>query len=558
MAGNAIHQPHDNQMEQHARDVPTRGPGSEEVVIQPEPQILERPVVRALRVRAIRAEVPEIMRERFPEERRLRDLVVRDDHLAVVVHEPIAERAEISHQSREQREGRRQDLVAPSADSVRERVRAALVESSAYVAMLLVYLGVRFEVLGFITRSAPRNTASFGEALLSIPLAIANYLAIVAAPWLAGPAHQFDFVSSALSPGFYLASIGLLALGYAAYLALRNTKHRKIYLFVAIWMFLGLLPVLDLRSLVPDALIEDRYLYLPSAAAFIFIAELGSDLATNYQWRSVGFAVGGIAAVFYGVLLWNVEGYWHDEVSLFSGCIERNPSSPLCHARLASALEQRGDLDGSEREFRRAIDLEPENFAALYDLGHLHVREGRAREGEVEVSRALAGLPNMPASLYLDLAQIADAANDQPGVEQALSEAIKRDPSMADPADLLRAEMAANNGDLSGAERILEALLNRSPRYAKGWSALGALHDTDGRPEQALNEVSQALQIAPNDASIWLLHARLLHELGHEREAISECRLVIRAQPKNQEAQNLYAKISRDLTRDQPPPPPLR
>ncbi|HXW84956.1 MAG TPA: tetratricopeptide repeat protein, partial [Candidatus Binataceae bacterium] len=443
-------------------------------------------------------------------------------------------------------------LLEPSApdESALDRARRAALEAAPYFALLALYLAVRFRVLGFISRPAPHNSARWVEVALSIPAALANYLAILALPWLAGPAHPFELVSKVTSPEFYLPTIGLIALGCAGYLLLRKSERRNTYLFLIVWMLLGLAPVLNLRSLVTDGFIEDRYLYLPSAAAFILLADIAASLAKSRDRGRLVVAAGMTVLTLYALILWRVESYWHDEVALFSRCIEQYPASPLCHGRLAMAFERQGNLRAAELEYHRSLQVNPEDLGSLYDLGRLHARNGQAREGETEISRALAGMPNMPAELYVELAQIAEEAHDGPGAEQALEQAAKIDPRAVDPADVVRAEMAANDGNFTHANEILETLIQRAPNYADGWAALGTLLTRENQPDEGLADVEKAVKLAPDDVMVRLQYARVLHQLGRDREALGQCRRILAAEPTNQSAAHLYGQIIGSLAGD--------
>ena len=69
-----------------------------------------------------------------------------------------------------------------------------------------------------------------------------------------------------LSRDFVVPSAIVIAIAIAAVAALRSATHRRLYLFCLVWMVIAMAPVLNLREFPPLVMVQDRYLYLSSAA----------------------------------------------------------------------------------------------------------------------------------------------------------------------------------------------------------------------------------------------------------------------------------------------------
>ena len=85
------------------------------------------------------------------------------------------------------------------------RVRRAVIWSAPFAIELLLYLCIRRMVLGFFV-SNPYDFANLltnAQAVLTVPLVFATYLAILAIPTLTMPNHTVLPVSSLLSPEFW-------------------------------------------------------------------------------------------------------------------------------------------------------------------------------------------------------------------------------------------------------------------------------------------------------------------------------------------------------------------
>ncbi|MFZ0890516.1 MAG: hypothetical protein WA005_18905 [Candidatus Binataceae bacterium] len=163
--------------------------------------------------------------------------------------------------------------AAPGPMSVWARIRGALLSGAPFAIEVLLYLVVRWLVLGFVvTGSAhPPNSLSNAQAMLTLPGVLVTYLVMLAVPWLAGPDHRVLVVQSPTSAWFYLPVAGLVALGGVFLVALRNHPRRRLYLFCAGWVGVALLPMMDLKVLYQ--LVSDTYLYLPSVGWCVLLGD---------------------------------------------------------------------------------------------------------------------------------------------------------------------------------------------------------------------------------------------------------------------------------------------
>ncbi|MGH7779249.1 MAG: tetratricopeptide repeat protein, partial [Candidatus Binataceae bacterium] len=416
--------------------------------------------------------------------------------------------------------------------------------TAPYLVRAAIYLVLRIKVLGFINNKSPNNHATFAQVLMSIPSALAHYAVMMTAPWVAGPAHAFTFATSLRSPIFYLPAIGLATLAVAGFLLLRRLPHRRLYVFLILWTLFEIAPVMNLGGLMRVMLIQDRYDYM---AAFGWVLLLG-DIAATYaarggEGRNLTTAVVFTVIAVYGVSTWHVEGYYHDEYTLFTKCIKEDPGSTLCHGRLGMVLESRHDFKGAEREFQTDLAINPDDGPDMYDLGRLHAALGRYQEADDEMGRALKILGNqVPPAFDLELAQVADKAGDAAGTEAALKTA-EADPKTANSAEFLRARIMASHRDYAGAERLLRALSDKNPQSVRILASLGSVIDLKGDHQGAIAEYQRALALAPGNPVVHTLMAQSLHSSGRDAEALAECKQALALQPGNALARALASQL---------------
>ena len=392
-------------------------------------------------------------------------------------------------------------LLAPRMPTVwRERFVRAAIATAPFFIEVAVYLLIRREVLGFITRLNATNPWTAAEGLLTIPSALSTYAMLLIMPWRAGPVHPIDVVSSVASSQFILPMVALVGLTASALIALWNDARRATYLFWALWIAISIVPVLDLRAFSPLALVEDRYLYMASVAWCIAVTDLAVDALIGVEASGrILVAAASIVTIAFAASLFHVESFWRDEVTLFSTCTEMAPRSNLCHDRLGLALKMRGDMESAEREFVIAQELDPDEASNLYNLGLTHAAMGRTAEAFDEIKRALAKLPDAPAFAYTDLARLADSLGKNDEREEALTHAEKL-PDGAMQVELARAQIALGHHDYASAESHARAVLATNPRNADGWAALGLALQNEDRPDEAVAAYEKAMKLHPNVA----------------------------------------------------------
>lgn len=393
----------------------------------------------------------------------------------------------------------------------RDRIVRAAIATAPFFVEVVIYLAIRREVLGFITRLNVTNPMTPAEGWLTLPSALGTYAMMLIMPWRAGPVHPVDAVSSIAASQFYLPILALIGLATSGAVALWNDPRRMTYLFWAIWIAVSIVPVLDLRAFSPLALVEDRYLYLASVAWCIALTDIAVSffMSVDASGRILAAAAATIVIAF-GASLFHVESYWHDEVALFGTCVEMAPRSTLCHDRLGLALKSRGDKEDAEREFLIAQEIEPEDGANLYNLGLVHAEMGRREEALGELKRALAMLPDAPAAAYVDLAKLADSIGKTDEREEAFHHAEKL-PEGEEAVELGRAQMMVMHRDFAGAEGLAREAIARDPRNPDAWETLGLALINEGQNTQALAAYEEALKLKPDpklEQAIWRLHAQ--------------------------------------------------
>ncbi len=427
------------------------------------------------------------------------------------------------------------------------RIRHGLVCASPFMAETLIYLSVRKLILG----NQALGTTSIITAVqfaATAPRVMAAYLELLAMPWLATPGHRVLLVSTLSAPAFWLPAIILASLAAAVFMLLIERRRRELYVFCAGWIVMSLAPVMYLPALRPDQIVADNYLYTASAGSSVLIADWIVHFSRRGTW-SARLAWSAVAAMMLvcAVSLWRAQAVWHDNLSLFSRCVQDFPEAQICHSQLGTALKRSGDLAGAQRELRAAHELGPDPVT-LFELGQVDAQLGQVDLGAQEVAAGLSSMSNRSAYGYMVLAQLYYLNG-----EQARSEAILKYMETlfdgAHAAGLARARIEVDRGDAAGAETLLRSLTARYPDDERSWAMLGQVLAGQGRVGEALSAYNEAAKVAPGDPGPWLAAAQLLHASNRDREALEQCRRALAAAPNNPDALALMTQIERGIAK---------
>jgi Flp pilus assembly protein TadD len=168
------------------------------------------------------------------------------------------------------------------------------------------------------------------------------------------------------------------------------------------------------------------------------------------------------------------------------------------HSGLAIALESEGDSASAQAEFKRALELDGSNFAALYRLGEMAIEQDEPERAVDLLGKAIAQSPgdvDVRERLAMALAQ----SGRQGDALTQLREAVRLKPGDADLYALL-SQVLAGTGQLEQAIEEQKQALHLQPDDADGWNNLGVLEARSGKTAAARADFQHALQIAPDHA----------------------------------------------------------
>jgi tetratricopeptide (TPR) repeat protein len=234
-------------------------------------------------------------------------------------------------------------------------------------------------------------------------------------------------------------------------------------------------------------------------------------------------------------------GALHEAITALERSLALEPSYPPSHARLGQFRLDLGDLDGAERAFRRAIELDStypggrlglarvalqrerhaEAVALLEELCKEDPEDGTFRHLLSVARRESGGTAALPSEAVL--ADVELKVWNDPWAQEA--RAFRREPAMIMVAQLLQ------SGDAAGALALLEEERARGKSIEETALHFASALRLLGRVDEALRELEPVLAREPDNTQALMLQVHLFDERGDEAGALAAVERVARLQP---------------------------
>src|SRR5215831_1954376 len=228
-------------------------------------------------------------------------------------------------------------------------------------------------------------------------------------------------------------------------------------------------------------------------------------------------------------------------IAAFEAAVHQDPNSWEARFNLSLALLQKHEPARAVRELRVAVRLKPDNV-----LGHIALGEalGELDQNEPAVDEFKLALRADPKSVpALDgLAKALIAQNRYSAAIAYLKDA-PADPMLQD--DL--AVAYSSSGDVSGAVKLLTALVQQDPTSADRHARLGIAYTQQSQFRQAADEFREALRLDPSNDITRLSYVKASIILAEFQTALPAIQSYYRRKPGNFDGLYLLGVVERGL-----------
>lgn len=211
-----------------------------------------------------------------------------------------------------------------------------------------------------------------------------NYLFLFAWPVGQSVFHHYPESSGLWSWPTYAAVLAWIAV---VFFAIELLRRQPALAFVLLWSGVALLPT---SSVIPlrETMAEHRT-YLPASAWCMAPVLIGAWLPGLRGRPWIAAAVVAVLCVPLAIQAAAYTRQWHSEESLWSHAAEHNPEAEVIWYQLGEIAMADGRLAEAEQRYRRCLDLAPAYYDAASNLGLVLAIRGDLDGAEAEFRRAV-------------------------------------------------------------------------------------------------------------------------------------------------------------------------
>jgi protein O-mannosyl-transferase len=278
-----------------------------------------------------------------------------------------------------------------SLRSLRERIAEKFRMLLPFGICTGIYLLLRSGALSGAA-GASLDLGHLGQRLAQDIYIIPRYAALLLFPARLNVNYDIPAIFTAGQWWLVPAWIALLCL-----LAFLVKSGRPVTRFGLLWCAVNFIPIANVVP-IPSAPMADRFMYLPAVGVWLVAADQAWVLYAKSRRATAAAAL--LILFSLGAVTVNRNLDWRDDRSLYESSVKTAPDSSWGHYNLGVALVKGGDVTAAEREFQRAVALNPAHSDAFFQLASIRLERGSYQEAEHYLTMALREDPGNAEAMF--------------------------------------------------------------------------------------------------------------------------------------------------------------
>jgi len=238
------------------------------------------------------------------------------------------------------------------------------------------------------------------------------------------------------------------------------------------------------------------------------------------------------------------------EKILQSALIIKNEVSEI-HSGLGFIHEKRGDMEKAEKEYLKALELNPLEFSAISRIFSLYISQDRPQEAEKVIQKA-ASLPDIPNNTLYDWGVMCFQHKRFNLAEKIFKDLLQKTPK--NPNVMVNLGFCyASQGRLEEAKSMLEKATKEMPDNYKVLYNLATLYANTGEPEQALKYYKRALKAGEPTPQIYSAIGKVYFRLGDKHSSLEMLRESLQLNPDQPDIREMIQILENEISKKNEP-----
>jgi protein O-mannosyl-transferase len=364
--------------------------------------------------------------------------------------------------------------------------------------------------------------ASFGFITYLVRLFVPLNLSVI---------YPYPLNNGVYVPFHYFFYVIALA-GLATYVIRSRRFTRKIifglgFFSATVFLVLQLLPV-------GDAMMADRYSYIPSVGIFYLAGEGCAVLLQKRQKMAASILIGLVAVIFSASTFARCS-VWKNDMSFWNDVINNYQTVEYAYNNRGDLLMNENRFEEALADFNKATELKPDYAQAWYNRGNLYAKVGKPDEAVNDFSKAIELKPDfIEAHLNRGMVLMNEGKMDValPDFDKAIE--LKPDALAHYNRGILW--MNKNNMDKAIADFTIAISLN--PEYFDAYINRGIILTSVKRYNEALKDYNNTIRLSPDNPLAYYNRGMLLMYMNNMNEALNDFTRAIELKPDYYKAYN--------------------
>ncbi len=295
----------------------------------------------------------------------------------------------------------------------------------------------------------------------------------------------------------YISPVVVFILGAVLFWAI---KKSKVVLFGILFFLITIFLVLQLIP-IGDAIIADRYTYLPSIGLFFIIAYYFEKyFRQSKNYKNILLSIGVLITCILSYLSFNRAKLWKDSISIYTDCLN-NYDAAIIYNNRGAAFFNLGNYDMAIKDISACLELKPRYPHAAKNRGITFEKVNDNAKANEDYSKEIEQFPNDYVN-YINRGRTYKNLNRLDEAEADYSKAVSLNNSAFD-AYFGRAEAYSRKGHIQESIDDLSKIISLSPEHPEVYNNRGTLYGRINRNDLAVPDFDIAIKLKPDEGSFY-------------------------------------------------------
>lgn len=319
---------------------------------------------------------------------------------------------------------------------------------------------------------------------LMVPLAQSGYYPYPIRPGEAMPASHYLYV--------LLFVAGVAAVVYS----LRHTRK------IAFGLGFFLLTVALVLQLLPvgEAMMADRYSYLPSVGLF-YLAGEGFYVVYQGAYRQMAIITLSVLSLVYAAKTYARCAVWKDELTFWNDVIDQYQTVPIAYNNRGIVYKNQKNFTAALADLKKAVELKPRYGLAYNNLGVVYTELNQPAEALRCLDKAIEYKPDL-ADAYINRGDLLEKDRRPDEALKDYSRVIELNPSYTG-AYYNRGTLYMNMKQYAAALADFNKAIALDPNALEGYYNRGILYLDMDKHEEAIADFKKAIGIKQDCLEAW-------------------------------------------------------